>query len=124
MKKIVVVERNPHIRSLVQRELVSEGYTVFAPACEKDLIDLFRSPQTVDLMIVDPEVLDCSFSHIAEKIVGFRPDLPVIVHALAVDKDGFVPFGSVLERVEKNWDSISELKKVAADVMKARAGGK
>lgn len=119
MKKIVVVERNPHIRSLVQRELISEGYTVFAPACEKELLDLFSGRQTVDLMIIDPEVLDNNFGHIAEKISVYRPDLPVIVHALAVDKDGVVPFGSVLERIEKNWDSISELKKVTADVMNA-----
>ncbi len=124
MKKIVVVERNPHIRSLIQRELISEGYTVFAPTCEKDLMDLFSGSQAVDLMIIDPEVLDSNFGHIAEKIVRYRPDLPVIVHALAVDKDGVVPFGSVLERVEKNWDSISELKKVAADAMKQRAGGR
>ena len=120
MKKIVVVERNPHIRSLVQRELISEGYTVFAPACEKELLDLFSGTQTVDLLIVDPEVLDNNFGHLAEKIMAYRPDLPVIVHALAVDKDGEVPFGSVLDRIEKNWDSISELKKVAADVMKAK----
>jgi DNA-binding NtrC family response regulator len=119
MKKIVVVERNPHIRSLVQRELISEGYTVFAPACEKELLDLFSGRQTVDLMIIDPEVLDNNFGHIAEKISVYRPDLPVIVHALAVDKDGVVPFGSVLERIEKNWDSISELKKVTADAMNA-----
>ena len=118
MKKIVVVEKNPHIRSLVQRELISEGYTVFAPTCEKELIGLFSGRQAVDLMIIDPEALDSIFGHIAEKIISYRPDLPVIVHALAVDKDGVVPFGSVLERVEKNWDSISELKKVAADAMK------
>jgi DNA-binding response OmpR family regulator len=119
MKKIVVVERNPHIRSLVQRELISEGFTVFAPSSEKELLDLFSGSQTVDLMIVDPDVLDNNFEHLAEKLSSFRPDLPVIVHALAVDKDGVVPFGSVLERIEKNWDSISALKKVTADIMKA-----
>ncbi|MFA6012216.1 MAG: hypothetical protein WC799_19650 [Desulfobacteraceae bacterium] len=119
MKKIVVVEKNPHIRSLVQRELIAEGYTVFAPACEKELLELFSGRQIMDLMIIDPEVLDNNFGHIAEKISAYRPDLPVIVHALAVDKDGVVPFGSVLERIEKNWDSISELKKVTADLMKA-----
>lgn len=120
MKKIVIVEKNPHIRSLVQRELISEGYTVFAPACEKELLDLFSGRQTMDLMIIDPEVLDNNFGQIAEKISAYRPDLPVIVHALAVDKDGVVPFGSVLERIEKNWDSISELKKVTADVMNTK----
>jgi CheY-like chemotaxis protein len=112
MKTIVVIDRNPHIRRLVQRELVSEGYTVYAPESELELMDLFKSGPHMDLMIIDPVVLDNRFCQVSKQICQCFPDIPVIVHSLPADKDEPLPFKSILGRIEKNWDSIGELKRV------------
>lgn len=117
MRKIVVVDRNPHIRRLVQRELTSAGYMVFAPVSETELMDLFSGKNRVDLLIIDPEVLGNNLNLVTNRICEFYPDLPVIVHSLAVDKDEPLPFKAVLGRIEKNWDSIGELKKVMAKMI-------
>jgi CheY-like chemotaxis protein len=109
MKKIVVVDRNPHIRRLVQRELSSEGHTVYAPESEPEFMDILNRKDHVDLLIIDPAVIDDTFSHASNHFSDFFKDVPVIVHSLTVYKEGIEPFSLIVGRIEKNWDSINEI---------------
>ncbi|MDA8402974.1 MAG: hypothetical protein M0Z56_02075 [Desulfobacteraceae bacterium] len=84
MKKIIVVDRNPNIRRLIQNELIVEGYTVFAPANEMEFIELFNGKRKMDLLIIDPDIFDMNFSRVRSQINDFSP---VIVNSLAIDGD-------------------------------------
>lgn len=117
MKRILVVERNPHIRSLLEREFLTEGYHVTGAANEQELLKLLDGITLIDLLILDPEILDNPSIDLCERIKKFYPGLPVIVHALSTDIPHDSPFGIIAGCVEKNWNSITELKKVSADIL-------
>lgn len=117
MKYIVVVERNPHIRHLLERELHAEGYHVCGAANEHELQDLMDGIGSMSLLIIDPEFIDHPGSVVWENVRNRFPKLPVVVHSLFKDAQRESPLGEICGRVEKNWNSIGELKKMACEVL-------
>ncbi|MBU1171393.1 MAG: hypothetical protein KKD44_17710 [Proteobacteria bacterium] len=120
MKRLVVVERNPHIRSLLEREFQSEGYQVSGAANEHELFGIMDGISRVDLLIIDPEIVENTFSTVWQRIRQCYPDLPVIVHSLCPNPQQISPLGIVYGRVEKNWNSIGELKKVSSEILQSK----
>lgn len=121
MKHIVIAERNPHIRRLLERELLSDGYHICGAANENELQGLFEGMPSVDLLIIDPEIIDNPKSNVWMRIRRCYPKIPVIVHSLIVDSQDEGTLGSVCGRVEKNWNSIGELKKAADEILHIKA---
>ena len=117
MKNIVVVERNPHIRRLLEREFHSEGCHVCGAANENELQVLMDGIGNLNLLIIDPEFIDHPDSAVWERIRRRYPKIPVIVHSLFKDTQRECPLGEICGRVEKNWNSIGELKKVAGEIL-------
>jgi DNA-binding response OmpR family regulator len=117
MKRLVVVERNPHIRSLLEREFVAEGYQVSGAANEQELLRLLDGLTLIDLLILDPGILDSPSASLCRRIKTLYPHLPIIMHALNSDIHKDSPLGNIAGRVEKNWGSIVELKKVTVEIL-------
>ncbi|WP_459923676.1 response regulator [Desulfatiferula olefinivorans] len=117
MKRLVVVERNPHIRRLLEREFLAEGYQVTGASNEHDLIALLNAEGRVDLVIIDPDTLDTPDNPEWAVIRNHYPDLPVIVLYLGLEPCLACPFGVIGGQVEKNWDSIGRLKRLSADIL-------
>lgn len=120
MKRLVIVERNPHIRSLMEREFASEGYHVSGAANDHELIGLMDGITRVDLVIIDPDIIDNPLSPVWARIRKSYPGLPVIIHALCMEPGLDCPFGDMCARVEKNWNSIGELKRVSAEILRMK----
>lgn len=120
MKRLVVVERNPHIRRLLEREFLAEGYQVSGVSNEQDLILLLNGISQVDLLIIDPDTLDNPDNPDWDSVRHHYPDLPVIVLYLGLEPCLTCPFGVIGGTVEKNWDSIGELKGLSARILHDR----
>lgn len=107
---ILVVDRNPHIRDFLQRELRSEGHRVYTAESADQLKQWFHQPSRLDALVIDPDIpgLD-STAHLSD-MLSMRPKLAVIFHCLI--KDGFALQTSdrLLAFVEKSGQSVDMLK--------------
>ncbi|MBU1002550.1 MAG: hypothetical protein KKE73_08505 [Proteobacteria bacterium] len=110
---IVITDRNSHVRELLFRELLREGYRVTEAKDSAHLLTIFTSSRPVDLLILDPEV--CNLQRCSSITLG---ETRVILHAL-VDTDS-VPLPPGLANaaacVDKTGD-LDELKRVVRELL-------
>ncbi len=119
---ILVADRNPRVCTLLSRELTQEGHIV-RTACSAEEVRrwVFRN-QWADVLIIDPDLADCSADALVSEIAGRRPALPVIIHALsepAAAPGATVPF----HFVPKAGDSIHPIRDCLRAVPSAQTGG-
>lgn len=109
---IVITDRNSHVRELLFRELLREGYRVTEAKDGAHLLEIFKSSPAVDLLILDPEV--CKLQRCSAMDLGRTR---VVLHALA-DMDN-APLPPSLTKtavcVEKTGD-LDELKRVVREL--------
>jgi len=76
---VLVVEDDPLVRTVVARELITQGYSaVEAPNGEAALKRLAHSQEAFDLLITDLAMPHMDGRELAERAVAFRPGLPVL----------------------------------------------
>ena len=105
---IMVTDINHHIRDLLKRELEKEGYSVF---CVRSGIEAYHSicdATTVDLVILDPELLYPYGQSLFANVLHNYPALQIIIHTYHEFTRG-LKTGSNVHIVEKNATSINPL---------------
>jgi DNA-binding NtrC family response regulator len=117
---ILIADRNPNVRELLKRELVSEGYKVRLAKSSRQVLtcmeDLSSEP---DLLIVDPDLPDMDEIPLLEVLKGKSPDLPVIVHTFLVDYIHHPAALNAAAVVEKDGKHVDRLKSIVKDLLKA-----
>lgn len=78
---ILVADRNRRIRQFLMREFAAEGYRVLLAEDKNDLLQIIRRDDTLDLLILDDELLAQEESRILEQLENRIPRLPLIVHS-------------------------------------------
>lgn len=78
---ILVADRNRRIRQFLMRELAAEGYRVLLAEDRNDLLRIIRRDDTLDLLILDDELLVPEESRILEQLANRIPRLPLILHS-------------------------------------------
>jgi signal transduction histidine kinase/CheY-like chemotaxis protein len=79
-ERIMVVDDEPTIVSLIERLLSSQGYTVTACTSGGEALEIIRSaPDSFDLVITDQTMPDLTGLELAEELRKLREDLPVIL---------------------------------------------
>lgn len=78
---ILVADRNRRIRQFLMRELAAEGYRVLLAEDRNDLLRIIRRDDTLDLLILDDDLLVPEESQIVEQLGNRIPPLPLIVHS-------------------------------------------
>ena len=77
---ILISDRNPNIRKLLQRELLAVGYHVFLAKNGDEVMKSIKDLESLDLLILDSDLSDISPSSLQSAIHDRMPSLPVIVH--------------------------------------------
>lgn len=116
--RILVADRNPHIRSFLKRELTSQGYQVQLARNGRELRSIVGKDGHLDLLILDLDMPTVDGPEILHQLKGRLPPLPVIVYAF-LEGDGYRPFLQCAAFVEKRGD-IEELKRAVEKVMCSR----
>ena len=115
--KILIADRNRNVRKFLQRELLSEGYQVILAGESRELLQLFRSDNPPDLLILDPDIPSYLTKAELIKLLHFHhPALPIVIYTLMSDDFNYSEMPGVVECLEKGED-IALLKKVVADVI-------
>jgi DNA-binding NtrC family response regulator len=121
MKKfnLLIVDRNPHIRSFLKREFLSKGYNVLLAKNGRELMDIIYSTASVDLVIIDPDIRDVSPLHLFKSLEDRVPPLPFVIHGdpfhyfestSHISKAAFVPKQGSSSEVLKDvvWNLLKE----------------
>jgi len=115
---ILIADKNHYVREFLQRELVSEGYGVRQAVNGKDILDQIYSQESIDLIIIDPDMPGVDNAKLFKRFHDRIPSLPVIVHAHS-EYDGIMEKAYEWPFVEKNGNSIETLKQKIADILKS-----
>lgn len=79
-QKILLVDDEEIILSILQRTLERSGYAVEAIKDSKDALDLFNSsPDEFDLVITDLTMPGMTGVDLVKKLIGIRPDVRIIL---------------------------------------------
>ena len=106
---ILIAERNPYIRNLVKRELLSEGYHAYTVENTSQLKNWMHLRRAPDILILDPDLPGDEKQNMRDILASY-PEMPVIFHSLSNEKWAVTPSLKHSILVEKNGNSITLLK--------------
>jgi nitrogen-specific signal transduction histidine kinase/CheY-like chemotaxis protein len=87
-ERIVVVDDDEFVRSVLQRILLKKGYHVTCfDSSDAALQAIRKDPASVDLVLTDYNMPDRSGLDLARELADLRPDLPVIISSGLVDDE-------------------------------------
>jgi DNA-binding NtrC family response regulator len=114
---ILIADRNRHVRELLKREMMAEGYRVRLAKNGREVLEQVYQYEPLDLLILDLDLPDAGEVAILESIEDRIPTLPVVVHTFLSDYTNNRAVLSTAVFVEKKGSSIESLKKVVFDVL-------
>jgi len=121
--KILVADRNQHVREFLKRELMAEGYRVRLAKNVQEVINKVYHTETLDLLILDPDLPGTDKLALLKKLQNRIPALPVVVHTYLADYTDTTNELSKLFFVEKSGNSVENLKKVVHEILRKRKTG-
>lgn len=120
---ILVADRNRHVRDLLRRELMAEGYTVELARDSREVMELLEGTRIPDLLILDLDIPNLEGISMLESLSARRPPLPVVVHSLAAESGNPVLSPVAAALVEKSGDT-DHLKRVISNVLRKTYPGR
>ncbi|MCG6881239.1 MAG: response regulator [Deltaproteobacteria bacterium] len=114
---ILIADRNPNVRDLLKRELVSDGYRVIPAKNSREILKQVFSQTPLDLLILDPDLANVGDTAIFEKLNNRIPQLPLVVHSFQTDHSQYPLDVKNVIFVEKRGNSIEHLKRVVAKIL-------
>ena len=114
---ILISDRNRNVREFLRRELKMEGYQVEVAKTTREILYWIYNKESIDLVILDPELFEAKEMSLLEKISDRVPSLPLILHAFAMDFPDTPDVSSTVHFVEKQGSSIEHLKKVVSELL-------
>lgn len=118
---ILIADRNPNVREFLKREMITEGYRVRLAKNGREVLRWIYHHEPLDLVILDLDLPDATDASLLEKLNDRIPSLPVVVHAFSTEYEAAIDVSLPVAFVEKEGNSIEDLKKVVADMLlKAR----
>ena len=112
---ILIADRNPHVRELLKREMVAEGYRVRLAENGRDVLKWSYDSGPIDLLILDPDLPDIDESTLFARLADRIPTLPMVIHTLLSDYTTSKSISGTVAFVEKSGNSMEKLKQVVAD---------
>jgi DNA-binding NtrC family response regulator len=116
--KILVADRNQHVREFLKRELMAEGYRVRLAKNVQEVLKKVYHTEMLDLLILDPDLPGTDKLALLKKLQNRIPALPVVVHTYLADYTDYTNELSKLAFVEKSGSSVESLKKMVHEILR------
>ena len=114
---ILITDRNPHVRTLLQREITAAGYRVRVADNGRAVLKLAFQGEPLDLIILDPDLPDADECHVLEHLLDRIPVLPIIVHTYSSEHGSYFKYLSEVIFVEKRGSSVERLQQVVHETL-------
>jgi DNA-binding NtrC family response regulator len=113
---IVIADRNPHVRSFLQREMSREGYRIRLAESARALLQWAFYHEPVDLIILDPDLPDAVDANLLQALKKRVPAVPVVIHTHYANT--FLEKAEPFILVEKGGSSVERLKQIAETLLR------
>lgn len=114
--KILIADRNRHVREFLRRELTAEGYRVEMVGDGRELLAKLQGKDPPHLLILDLDLPYLNELEIWARITDRRPPLPVVVHSFLPEYPTHLTVPEAAAFLEKQGDT-DQLKSVVAEVI-------
>lgn len=81
MISILIVDRNPHVREFLQRELQGQGYAVLAAGTAGDMLTRLSGTEAPKVVVLDPDLPDLGGLPLIKRLGREFPGVRLVVHA-------------------------------------------
>ncbi len=120
--RLLIADRNPHVRDFLRRELAAEGYVIVLAKSSQEILESVAQPETPDLLILDPDLTSQTDPEILRKIRSVSPDIPVVLHSFLPESRELADRSPNVTFVEKQGNSIDQLKQTIFRLVKTIDG--
>lgn len=103
-KRILIAERNRHVRDFIRRELASRDYLVRGACNSDEVFAMLGSPQPPDLIILAMDTPNTGSAGLLERIAADHPRTPVILYVYREETADKAVTQLAAGIVEKNGD--------------------
>jgi DNA-binding NtrC family response regulator len=79
---LLIADRNPYVRSFLQRELVNAGYNVLLAENARQVQFLVEREPSLKLVVIDPDLPDKETQALLDDLRSCNCALPILVHCL------------------------------------------
>jgi CheY-like chemotaxis protein len=114
--KILVADRNRHVREFLRRELSAEGYRVEVARDGREVLQRLQGEDPPELLILDLEIPYVDELEVLARLKARQPSVPVVIHTFLSESappPGLVQAEAFLEKKEDT----DQLKAVVAEVI-------
>ena len=115
--KILIADRNPHVREFLKREMTADGYQVRLAENGQQLLKWVFDKKPFDLLIVDPDLPDTDIESLFSKLRDRIPFLRMVIHTFLSDYIDHPDVFHEIRYVEKQGNSIDHLKKAVLEIL-------
>ena len=102
--KILIADRNRHVREFLRRELTGEGYRVEVARDGRELLSKLEGPEPPDLLILDPEIPYLDEMAVWTRLREREPAVPVLIHTFGPEERN-LPGPATVAFLEKKGDT-------------------
>lgn len=114
--KILIADRNRHVRDLLRRELTAEGYQVEVAKDGREVLSQIDGDDPPQLLILDLEIPYLDEPEVWARLQDREPPLPVVIHSFLPEYPTKLSLPISGAFLEKKGDT-DRLKTVVAEVI-------
>ena len=114
--KILIADRNRHVRDFLRRELIAEGYQVEVARDAREMWGQINGEAPPQLLILDLELPYLDEPEVWARLKDRQPPLPVVVHTFLPEYPTNLTLPIAAAFLEKKGDT-DLLKMVVAEVI-------
>ena len=114
--KILIADRNRHVRDFLRRELSAEGYEVEVARDGREVLSRINGDDPPHLLILDLEIPYLDEPEVWARLKDRQPALPVVIHTFLVEYPTNLTLPIAAAFLEKKGDT-DLLKTVVAEVI-------
>jgi len=103
--RILITDRNRHVREFLEREFRDAGYQTQVAKDGQEVLALMEAEKPPDLLILDLEMPHGDGLEILQRLQTRLPPLPVVIHAFLAEHSDQAALDRVAALVEKEGDT-------------------
>jgi CheY-like chemotaxis protein len=112
--KILIADRNRHVREFLRRELTADGYQVEVARDGREVLEIVNGRDQPVLLILDLDLPYVTELKVLEHLQEQLPSLPVVIHSFLPVEEQHLPQTAAF--LEKREDT-NLLKEVVAELL-------